>query len=41
MSIDNASVPFTESLISQAPEATGVFALWRPAAAAHRLKLSR
>jgi hypothetical protein len=29
MSINNASVPFTQSLISQAPEATGVFALWQ------------
>jgi len=28
MSISNASLPFTESLIAAAPEATGVFALW-------------
>ena len=29
MSINNASLPFTESLIAVAPEAAGVFALWQ------------
>jgi len=29
MTINSASVPFTQSLISQAPEASGVFALWQ------------
>ncbi len=29
MSINNASVPFTASLIAAAPEAAGVFALWQ------------
>lgn len=28
MSINTASLPFTESLIAAAPEAAGVFALW-------------
>lgn len=29
MAINNASLPFTESLIAAAPEAAGVFALWQ------------
>lgn len=29
MSINSASLPFTESLIAAAPEACGVFALWQ------------
>jgi hypothetical protein len=29
MSINNASVPFTSSLVSASPEAAGVFALWQ------------
>jgi hypothetical protein len=29
MSINSASLPFTESLVSAAPEAAGVFALWQ------------
>ena len=29
MSINNAALPFTESLVSAAPEANGVFALWQ------------
>jgi len=29
MSINNASLPFTASLIAAAPEASGVFALWQ------------
>ena len=28
MAINNGCMPFTQSLISQAPEASGVFALW-------------
>ena len=29
MAINNGCVPFTKSLISQAPDASGVFALWQ------------
>ena len=29
MTINNRCVPFTSSLISQAPDASGVFALWQ------------
>jgi hypothetical protein len=29
MSINNASLPFTETLVAAAPEAAGVFALWQ------------
>jgi hypothetical protein len=29
MAINNGCVPFTKSLISQAPETSGVFALWK------------
>jgi len=29
MAINNGCMPFTKSLISQAPEASGVFALWQ------------
>ena len=29
MSINSASVPFTESLVANAPDTSGVFALWQ------------
>jgi hypothetical protein len=29
MAINNGCVPFTKSLVSQAPDASGVFALWQ------------
>ena len=40
MAINNGCVPFTNALISQAPDASGVFALWQDGAVVYYGKAS-